>query len=371
MQAQLRLGRIFRVQIGLHYSWLLIVLLVTLSLVGEFSTANPQWGAGLIWAMAIITVLLLVVSIMAHELSHVAVAKARGLPLHAITLFAFGGVAQIGKEAADAKTEFWMGIVGPLTSAIIGFACLGLALAFGWAPPEMPRLPLLAMLMWLGVINIMLAIFNMLPCFPLDGGRVLRAIVWWATGDVVRATRIAARVGQLLAFGLVVIGIFRFFYSAGFGGLWLAFIGWFLLKAARATGAQMEISESLRGVTVGAVMASDCPMVDSHDNLQTFADEHHLRTGQHCFAVEENGHLVGIITPHEVKGVARVKWPYTTVDDVMRSLDQLRTVTPHTPVTEALELMGREDVNQLPVIQDGRLAGIISRSHILRILQTR
>ena len=371
MHAQIKLGRIFGVQIGLHYSWLIIAFLVTLSLVGQFHATNPQWGAGVIWATSIITALLFFAAIIAHELSHAAVAKARGLPVRSITLFALGGVAQIEKDAADPRTEFWMGIAGPVASVVIGLLCLALAIALGWRPPTMPQTPLSAMAMWLGVINIGLAVFNMIPGFPLDGGRVFRAIVWWITGDAARATRIAAGVGQLVAFGFIFWGILRFFNGAGFGGLWLAFIGWFLLDAARTSAAQLGITETLRGLRVGDLMARDCPRVDGRVNLQTLVDEYLLPTGQRCFVVEEKGSVAGIITPHEVKSIARARWPYTTVDEVMLPLDRLHAVSSDTLVTEALETMGREDVNQLPVVNDGRLAGIISRGHILRTLQMR
>jgi Zn-dependent protease/predicted transcriptional regulator len=370
MQAQIKLGRIFGIQIGLHYSWLIIAFLVTLSLVGQFHATNPQWGTGVIWATAILTALLFFAAIIAHELSHAAVAKSRGLPVRAITLFALGGVAQIEKDAADPKTEFWMGIAGPIASVIIGLACLGLAFALGWRLPTMPQTPLPAMFMWLGVINIGLAIFNMVPGFPLDGGRVLRAIVWRVTGDASRATRIAAGVGQFVAFGFIFGGILRFFNGAGFGGLWLAFIGWFLLDAARASSAQLAITETLRGLRVADLMTRDYPRVDGRDNLQTLVDEHLLPTGQRCFIVEEKGNVAGIITPHEVKSTARARWPFTTIDEVMQPLERLHAVTSDTLVTDALETMGREDVNQLPVVNDGFFAGIISRGHILRTLQT-
>jgi Zn-dependent protease len=371
VEAQIKLGRIFGVEVGLHYSWLVIALLVTLSLAGHFSLNNPEWGTGLTWGMAIITGLLFFASIVAHELSHAMVARMRGLPVRSITLFALGGVALIEKEAADAKSEFWMGIIGPITSAVIGFLCLVLAWAAGWNPPEFPPGPAQAMLMWLGYINIGLAIFNMIPGFPLDGGRVLRAVVWWVTGDAIGATRLAARVGQAVAFIFIVWGLLRFFGGAGLGGLWLTLIGWFLLDAARSSVVQLATVESLRGIRVGDVMARDCPVVDGRSNLQTFVDEHLLRTGRRCFVVEEQGRIVGLVTPHEVKEVERGRWPYMTVDEVMRPLDRLRTVRPETPVIEALEAMGREDVNQLPVVRDGSLAGVIARGHILRFLQTR
>ena len=371
MQAQIKFGRIFGIEIGLHYSWLIIALLVVLSLVGQFYTTNPKWGAAVIWVTAVVTGLLFFTAILLHELSHAAVAKARGLPVRSITLFALGGLALIEKEANDAKTEFWIGLVGPIASILIGAVCLGLAWAFGWSLAVAPHTPLAAMLMWLGVINIGLALFNLIPGFPLDGGRVLRAVIWWATGDAARSTRIAARVGQFIAFAFIVFGIMRFFGGAGFGGLWLTFIGWFLLEAARASYAQVEITDALRGARVGDVMTRDYPVVEGDTSLQAFVDEQLLRTGQRCFIVMEEGRAVGLITPHEIKELERERWPAVAVREVMRPLDQLRTVKPSTAVAEVLKLMGREDVNQLPVLQDGHLTGIISRSHILRLLQTR
>jgi Zn-dependent protease/predicted transcriptional regulator len=371
MKAQIKLGRIFGVEIGLHYSWFIIALLITLSLASQFSLNNPDWSDSLRWGVAIVTAVLFFAAIVIHELSHAVVAKARGLPVRSITLFALGGVAEIEKEAADAKTEFWMGIIGPITSFVIGAICLGITMTLGWSPPEFPQQPLPAMLMWLGYINIVLAIFNMIPGFPLDGGRVLRAIAWWITGDAKRATTIASRVGQVIAFAMIVFGIFQFFRGAGFNGLWITFIGWFLLSASRESQAQVAITEGLRGVRVADVMSRDYPTVDGHSNLQTFVEEYLVRTGRRCFVVTLNGHNEGMITPGEIKGVPHARWPYTTVADVMRPLDQVRTVGPNTPVSEALEIMAREDLNQLPVVDNGDLAGLISRGHVVQLLQTR
>jgi Zn-dependent protease len=359
------------VQLGLHYSWLIIALLVTLSLVGQFYAINSQWGTAVIWATAIITSLLFFTTLLLHELSHAAVARSRGLPVRSITLFALGGVAQIEKEASDAKTEFWMAIVGPIASIVIGASCLTLAWSLGWSPAREPRTPPMAVLQWLGYINIALAFFNMIPGFPLDGGRVLRAILWWITADPARSTRIAAKVGQSIAFAFIIWGILRFFAGRNFGGLWLTLIGWFLLEAARASYVQVEVAESLRGVRVSDVMTRDWPAVDGRMNLQTLVDDHLLTTGQRCFVVEDNGRVSGLVTPHEVKSVERTKWQSSMVSEVMRPLKSLHTVAPQTSVIKALEVMGREDLNQLPVVRDGHLEGIISRSHILRLLQTR
>jgi Zn-dependent protease len=370
LKAQIRLGRILGIEIGLHYSWFIIALLITLSLVGQFSALNPDWGMSVIWATAIATSLLFFAAIIAHELSHAAVAKARNLPVRSITLFALGGVAQIEKEAVDPATEFWMGIAGPIMSVIIGLLCLVIAWAIGWVPGVDPKTPVTAMFMWLGYINISLAIFNLLPGFPLDGGRVLRAIIWWATGDDVRSTRLAARVGQVLALAFIVLGVFRFFAGAGIAALWIAFIGWFLLEAARASYAQVEINERLRKVWVRDLMDSDCTVVDGQSNLETFVNEYLLRTGKRCFLVRNGRGIEGMITTHEVKGTDRSRWPETTIEEVMRPLDKLHSVTPETPVSDAMEIMSRDDVNQLPVVRDGRIEGTISRAGVLRLLQT-
>ena len=371
MEAQIKLGRIFGIQIGLHYSWLIIAVLISLSLSGYFTEAHPDWSRGTIWAMAIATAILFFVAILLHELSHAAVAKMRGLPVSSITLFALGGVAQIDKEPEDAKTEFWMAIVGPIASAVIGFVCLGLAWTLGWSPPTEPVTPLMAMLVWLGYINIILAIFNLIPGFPMDGGRILRAIIWWFTGNANRAMRAASLTGQVIAFGFIVLGLWQFFSGAGFGGLWMAFIGWFLLTAAKASYTQVELKEKLQGVSVGDLMSRDCPVLDRNENLQTFVDDYLLKTGQRCFMVVQNGEPVGLITPNEIKTVERRLWAFKTASDAMRPIESLHVVTPEMSAIEALEIIGREGVNQLPVVENGKLKGIISREQIINYLFTR
>lgn len=371
MESSIKLGRVFGVEIGLHYTWIVIALLIAFSLAARFQVAHPDWGSGVAWLTAIITAALFFASIIVHELSHAMVAKTRNLPVHSITLFALGGVAKLEKDPADASTEFWIGIVGPITSAVLGFLFLGLALALGWTALAEPGTPLMAMLVWLGYINILLAIFNTIPGFPMDGGRVLRAAVWWKTGNVVRATRIAAMTGQFVAFGFIVLGLISFFRGAGFGGLWISFIGWFLLAAARATYAQVEMKERLRGLRVADVMARDYPQVDGHTNLQTFVDEYVLHTGRRCHLIVENGAVAGLITPLEIKAVERARWPYTRVDSVMVPIERLKTVNPQATVAEALEMLARGDVNQLPVVANGKFEGVISRDRVLRLLVTR
>ncbi|MEX2261494.1 MAG: site-2 protease family protein [Bryobacteraceae bacterium] len=371
MKAHIRLGRIFGVEIGLHASWFLIALLITLSLAVYFRFNNPEWGTGLIWGLAALTAVLFFASLVAHELAHALVARSRNLPVRSITLFALGGVAQIEKESGDPKTEFWMGIAGPVTSAAIGLVCLGLAQAAGWVPWTDARTPAMAALVWLGIINIALAVFNMIPGFPLDGGRVLRALIWWKTGDADRSTLIAGRVGQFVAAVFIGLGLLGFFAGLGFGGFWIAIIGWFLMNAASATIRQLELVSNLRGVRAADVMASDCAIADPRSDLQTFVDESLLRTGRRCFVIQENGHIEGIVTPNEVRQVDRSQWPRITLRQIMRPLDQLRTVRPETPLTEVMETMGREDINQLPVVSDRGLVGVVTRGNVLQYIQTR
>src|SRR2546427_2900009 len=370
MKAQVKVGRIAGISIGLHYSWFIIALLIALSLAQHFRAVAPQWSGIEVWMAAVITGLLFFATLLLHELAHSLVAKTRGLRVRAITLFALGGISQIETEASDAKSEFWIAIAGPITSVVIGLLVLGTAWVNGWKPGTEPAAPVISVLVWLGYINIMLAVFNMIPGYPLDGGRVLRAVIWWITRNADRSTRLAAQVGQAVAFLFILSGLFRFFVGANFGGLWLAFIGWFLLDASRSSYVQIELMAGLRNRRVADIMDRDYATVEGHLSLQDFVDEYVLRTGRRCFVVVQNDRVSGLITTHEVKKVNRDSWSQTSVQSVMRPLSQLRTVAPDTPAINALELMSREDMNQLPVISDGHLEGVFSRGHVLRFLST-
>jgi len=370
MRPSIRLGRIFGIDIGLHYSLGVIALLIVFSLAGHFQFVNPGSTARLRWSLAGLTTLLFFASILAHELSHAAIGKARGIEVKSITLFALGGVANMEREPSDAASEFWMAIAGPSTSVVIGLLFLGIARVAGWQPQSgTPPAPLEAGLVWLGYINVALAIFNMIPGYPLDGGRVLRAIVWRINRDPARATKIAARVGQFVAMAFIVFGFFRFFYTGAFGGLWLAFIGWFLADAAAASHAKVEVSFALADARVGDVMSQDCPAVEGNMSLRAFAENHILRTGRHCFVVLQNGRRSGLVTLDVLKKIDRNKWPFTMVADVARRFEQLLTVSPQTPLRRALELMAQDNVNELPVVSNGELVGFVSRGHVVQFMQ--
>jgi Zn-dependent protease/predicted transcriptional regulator len=371
MKAQIKLGKMLGIEIGIHYSWLIIAVLIVLSLSGYFGQTHPAWNGSVIWATAVLTAFLFFFTLVVHELSHALVARSHGLKVHSITLFALGGVAQIEEESPDAKTEFWLGIIGPITSFVIGFTCLGIARLTGWFPPNVPETPLTAILVWLGYINVALAVFNLFPGYPMDGGRVLRSIIWRITGERARATKIASSISRILALGFIFFGLFLFFSGAGFGGLWIAFIGWFLLNAAKESYLQVEFSEALRGVKVEDLMSRDFPVLDAHTSLQDLVENHLLKSGKRCFVITENGEPVGMITPHEIKNFEQRLWSFKTASDAMIPVGNLHTATPKMSVMDALDIIGREGVNQLPVFENGKWSGIITREQIVNYLFTR
>lgn len=371
MPASIRLGRVRGIPIGLHYSWIVIAALITLSLASQFRATQPGWSAAVIWTTAAVTAVLFFVSLLTHELAHAVVAQAKGLPVRSITLFALGGVAQIDKDANTARTEFLVAVVGPITSLVIGGLCVALAASMGWSADDGSAGVLAAVLGWLGSINVLLGLFNLIPGYPLDGGRLLRALLWGLYKDADRATRAAARTGQVVAAIFIGWGLLQFFTGAGFSGLWLAFIGWFLLSAAQASYAQVGLTQALRGVRVGDVMTSDCVTVDPDTTVQSLVDDLLLRTGRRCIVVKQDGRVLGLITPHEVRAASRDRWRELTTRDVMRPLDSIKTVSSDAPATDAFAMMAREDVNQMPVVADGRLQGIVTRAHLIQLLQSR
>jgi Zn-dependent protease/CBS domain-containing protein len=367
LRSQIKLGHISGIEIGLHYSWLIIALLISFSLASHFHSVRPDWSMGLTWTAAVLTSIFFFITLLLHELAHSIVAKSRGLRVRAITLFALGGVSQIESEASDAKSEFWIAIVGPLTSLVIGGLLIGLARLSGSGASE-PASPVDAVLLWLGYINLALAAFKMIHGFPLDGGRVLRAIIWWITRNADKSTRAASQVGQVVAFLFILYGVFRFFVGANFGGLWMAFIGWFLLDAARSSYMQVSIAAGLRDRHVADIMEHDCPRVPAYLSLRDFVDEKLLHTRSACFLVMQDSQPVGLITAEEAKKVSRDRWEQSSVQSVMRPLNSLPAVAPETPVLKAMELMTRENVNELAVVSNGHFEGIFSRLQVLRFL---
>jgi Zn-dependent protease/predicted transcriptional regulator len=366
MEANLKLGRIWGIPIGLHLSWFLIFILITWSLsTGYFPQEYPQLSEPVHILLGVVTSLLFFGSVLGHELGHAFIALRNKIPVNGITLFIFGGVAQIAQEPKSPGAEFRIAIAGPAVS-------LGLSLLFGGLYLLVKDVPVLAAPgVYLMRINLMLALFNLIPGFPLDGGRVLRAIVWKITNSFQKATQAASFSGQLVAFGFIGSGIFTIFTGNLMNGLWLAFIGWFLQNAAASTYAQTNLQNQLRGIRVGQVMARDFIRIPSLTPLSTLVNERVLTGGQRNFFVADNGRLLGMITLRDIAEIPQTKWGFITSQQAMVPFEKLVRVTPETELLAALQIMDTADVAQVPVVKDEEIVGLLSREQVVHYLRTR
>jgi Zn-dependent protease/predicted transcriptional regulator len=385
MRSGFRVGKAFGIEIRADWSWLLILVLVIWNLSTTFSGVHRDWGPVLVWGIAIVAALLFFGSVLAHELAHSLVARARGIPVRDITLFLFGGVSNIQREPAAPGAEFFMAIVGPLTSLVLGGLLVLLAGASvgpvqdAIADPTQAaaRLnPLLTLVIWLGSVNVTVGLFNLIPGFPLDGGRVLRSILWAATGNLRRATRWAAGVGQAIAWIMIVGGIamtfgarIPFFGTGLGGGLWLAFIGWFLNTASAQSYQQVVINDILEGVPVSRMMRKDPPTCRPTCTIARLVHEHILGTDDQAFPVLDGSQVVGLVTLEDVRRVARDAWDTMSVGDVMTPADRLVVVAPEEDASQALKKLTSADFRQLPVVHDGELVGLLRRRDVITWLQ--
>lgn len=368
MPGSFRIAKIAGISIEANVSWLVILVLLTWSLaVDWFPAAVPGRPAATYWALGLIAALLLFLSVLLHELAHSLVARARGLPVKNITLFIFGGVSDLEREPQSPGVEFQMAFVGPLTSLIIGGVSLYLGFLIGHG-----ALPVAATLSYLGVTNLLLGAFNLIPGFPLDGGRVLRSIIWKATGSLRKATRWASLVGQAVAYLFILWGVWLFFDGNVIGGLWIGFIGWFLLQAAQAANTQVVLESVFRGVTVGQLMGPPPLTAPANISLQQLVDGYILPAGLRSVPVVRGDQLAGLITLADIRKVPREQWPQTPVGYVMIPLERLHAVRLEQSLNDVLPRMAASDVNQLPVVDDeGRLVGMLSRDAILRFVEVR
>jgi len=363
----LRLGRLFGIELKLDYSWFIVFILLAWSLAGHyFPTIHPGWSAGTYWAMGAITALLFFASVVAHELAHSFVSQAHGVPVRDITLFIFGGAAQISEEPKGAHDEFLMALAGPITSLVIA-AFFGLL----WLVSLPASLLLHALAGWLAWINVGLTLFNLIPGFPLDGGRVFRAIVWAVTGNLRRATQIATGLGRVVAYGFIFWGIWQIFGGNWANGLWIGFIGWFLENAATASYRRVALQEMLAGHTAREVMMTDCPRIARGLTLDVLVDQVVLPSGRRCFPVMEDDQVYGLLTLHLIKKVPREQWATTRVEEVMIPQAELKTVKPDDELIVVFERMTAEDINQFPVVENGHLLGMVARDNVLAFLRTR
>lgn len=367
MTSSFRIGRILGVDIGVHWSWIFIFLIVTWSFAtGVFEHYYEDWSAAQRWGGAILVSLVFFLSVLIHELSHAEVSNRLGLPVRSITLFVFGGAANLSKEPERAGDEFKIAIVGPATSM-----ALGVVFALAWAIFYPFNDGLAGISAYMALINVSLAVFNMLPGFPLDGGRVFRSIVWARNGDRLRATRTASRVGEWIAYGIMAIGIINTFFAGLVAGLWFLLIGFFLRNAATASYEQLLIETTLSGIRVDEVMRPDVPRVQPDMTLEEFVHEGILRSNNRSFAVMAAGDFAGLITLTDVRKVPREEWASTSVYRAMTPSNRLQTVAPGQCLTDVLRLMAEHDVNQLPVVRGRDLVGMLDRGDVMRFIQVR
>lgn len=364
MRASFRIGRVAGIDIGVHSSWILAFFLITWSLaVGFFPTTYKGWNSSAYWTAGIIAALLLFASVLLHELAHSLVARSRGMAVSSITLFIFGGVSNLQEEPRQPMSEFVMAIVGPLTSLVLGGVFWVLARLIG-AASIIPT----AIASILAYINVSLAIFNLIPGFPLDGGRVLRSIIWGATKNLNTATNIAAGVGQFVGWGFIALGLYQVFTGNLLNGLWIAFIGWFLNGAADSSRREISMHEYLHGVHVKDVM-DPTPECTSPDTLvNDVVQDIFFQRGYRAAPVCHNDEVIGIVTITDVKKLPQQKWADTPVTEIM-ARQPLYTVEKDDDLSSALRLLAQYELNQLIVLDKGRLAGLLNRAHVIRYLQ--
>jgi Zn-dependent protease/CBS domain-containing protein len=359
------LGRILGIPIGLDYSWFLIFGLITWTMaVGYYPAEFKNWPTVQYWIVAAVTAIMLFVSVLLHELGHSVVAMHYKIRVRSITLFIFGGISQIGTEPTTAMAQFWISIAGPAVS-------FALAIFFFLLPPVFTDVvPLLALAKYLVYINLMIGLFNMIPGFPLDGGGVFRAVVWGITHNSRRAALIAANLGRFIAYLFIFFGVWQMFGGNFINGMWIAFIGWFLESAARGQVQQLALHDRLAGHKVSQAMNRQYTAIPADTTLQRLVDDHILGSGRRSFVVKRSNEAVGLLTLHHVKGVLRSEWPTTTSAQVMIPIEQTKRVKPDAELWTALEEMDRDGVNQLPVMVDGRIQGMLSREDIISYLRT-
>jgi Zn-dependent protease/CBS domain-containing protein len=363
MGPTLTLFSIRGIPVRVHASWLAIYGLIAWSLaLGYFPQALPELGRPTHWIGGLVAALLLFVSVFLHELSHSLVALRLGIPVKAITLHVFGGVSELGREPDQPRTEFAIAIVGPLTSFAIAAAVALLGRVVTPAPIVS------AVMQYLVLVNAVVGVFNLVPGFPLDGGRVLRAALWRAKGDLTWATRIASTAGGGFGLALILLGVWRGLTGEFLGGLWFVVIGLFLRQASAASYQQVLVQRALQGRSVGDVMTRDVVQAAPDLTVAALVDEYFWRHHVSSFPVVEGGRLRGLVSIRDVGAVPRERWGEQRVRDVMRPAADLLVVSPREPLTQALDKVSRNGVGRVAVVDGGRLAGYLSIKDIMHVL---
>lgn len=359
------IGRVFGIPIDLDYSWFLIAALITWLLSVNYYPVEFKGGTSVeYWLMGAATAVLFFASIVAHELAHSWVALRYKVPVRRITLFVFGGVSQIAGEPPSARAEFLIAVAGPLTS--FAFAAF-----FYFLEPLLVSIPpALAVAKYLALINGALGLFNLIPGFPLDGGRVFRAIVWGLNNNFRRATLIAASTGRFFGFAFIFVGVWLVLQGNVFNGLWIAFIGWFLESAAAAQVQQQMVQGLLGGHRVLEAMGNACTHVPEEITLQKLVDDEVLTHARQCFFVDRRDHTVGLLTLHHIKEIPRSEWTTTTAAQAMVPVEKLNSIDPKAELSTAMEKMGQDGINEMPVMSGTNLIGVLSTGDIVKYLHT-
>jgi Zn-dependent protease/CBS domain-containing protein len=367
MKVSWRIGRIFGIDIHIDASWLVIFGLFTWIMASYyFPSGNPHWPKWQYWVVGAITSILFFASVLGHELAHSVVAISQGEKVRRITLFILGGVAQITEEPKEASKEFFMAFVGPLTSFAIAVVCYGLF--FMLRPVSEPSA---AIFRYLAFINVLLGAFNLLPGFPMDGGRVLRSIIWKFTGNLQKSTRIASFFGQAFAFIFIALGFLMMFRGLFVNGIWIMMIGWFLYSAAGQGYHQVIMREMLSHVRAQDLMVRDIQSVPSNLPVQKLVDEFILKHRDRAFIVADKGDIKGIVCLEDVKKIPKDKRPSAVAGEVMTPREDLTTVSPDDDGNKVLAQLTSKRVHQVPVMKGGKIQGIVCRTDILHFLQLR
>ena len=366
-----RIGRVIGIPIYIDFSWIIIFSLISYALSAQFNQLHPQWTAVQHWAVGIFTSLLFFGSVLFHELAHSVVAQHYKLKVVSITLFIFGGLARIAREPSKPIQEFNIAIAGPIASGFLSGMFFLATLVFS------QNQMVVALATYLSVSNGLLALFNLLPGFPLDGGRIFRAIVWGATNNFSKATLVAGASGKLIAYGMIAFGLWTTFRpdKHDWQGIWSVLVGWFLLNAANASVQQVTIRETLTGLTAADVMSNEVPTIPGNMSLDEYSGEV-LRTGRRVHVVTSDGRLVGLMNVTALNTLPRDEWDMNSVQAVMVPRDKILWAAPEEPLQRLLERLISADVNQMPVVKhdeagSANIVGMVTRDAILRVIQTR
>jgi len=366
-QPSLRLFRLFGIQFTANWSWLLLAALLVYVAYSTFRGLRLGFGQVELWSLALVAALLSVVSLYAHELAHALVARAFGIPVRTISLFLLGGMAHITRESPSPRAELAIALVGPVTSVAIGLVGVVASLTLWEVAP-----PAAALGLWLATMNLPLGIFNLVPAYPLDGGRVLRGLLWFAGQDLRWASTVAARVGQVAAVGLLFSGVWILFdgSSGALSGLWLIMIAWFMYAGAASSQSATIFQDSLRRLTVASVMDRDFGRVQAGVSVQSFAEEHLLEktpsVAPHAYAVYRDDYLVGLLSLRQLGRIPMQTWSHTSVERAMLPIESAPAMEPGAPALGALHLILEEGVEQIAVMAEGRLLGLITRNELAR-----